>query len=85
MHDFKKIEYPEQTVVFQIPEWLCDNCRHYYCSEKNTEGVFKVKYYWKSLVFKSNFSWKGQEKIYSVFYLVDVGQKTPILAKINIF
>ena len=32
--------YPVQTVVFQTPERISYNYRHYYGSEKKGEGIF---------------------------------------------
>ena len=36
--------YPDQTVVFQTPERICYDYRHYYGSEKKGKGVFLVKF-----------------------------------------
>ena len=42
---------------------------------KNVEKMLKIYGLQWSLVFKIKFSWKSEEQIYRVFYLVNVGQK----------
>ena len=41
---FLKIGYPDQTVVFQTPERICFDYRHYYGSEKRVKVFFLVKF-----------------------------------------